>query len=130
MGINYLWDTNIAIYYLQQQLPPKGESFIDTILNESFPVISFITELELLCWKSATEKDIVLLRNFVQDSLVIDIDASIKARVVEIRKSLRVKLPDAIIAATALAHNLTLLTRNLKDFAGVRDFQVLNPMDF
>lgn len=64
MGINYLWDTNIAIYYLQQQLPAKGEAFIDNILIDSFPVISFISELELLCWKTANERDTLMLMDF------------------------------------------------------------------
>lgn len=129
MGINYLWDTNIAIYYLQQQLPAKGEAFIDSILTDSFPVISFITELELLCWKTVSENDIILLKDFIQDSLVIEIDTSIKSLAVDIRKSLKIKLPDAIIAATAEEHNLTLLTRNIKDFSGIKNLEVLNPFD-
>lgn len=35
MGISYLWDTNIVIYYLQQQLPESAEKFIDNILSHS-----------------------------------------------------------------------------------------------
>jgi hypothetical protein len=33
MGIKHLWDTNTAIYYLQQQFPPGAEAFIDNILK-------------------------------------------------------------------------------------------------
>jgi hypothetical protein len=47
--MKYLWDTNIAIYYLQQQFPPQAEQFIDQLLLKSRPVISAITEIELLC---------------------------------------------------------------------------------
>jgi len=58
MGIKYIWDTNTAIYYLQQQFPTTAEKFIDDSLKEAQPCISAITEIELLCWKTATEKDL------------------------------------------------------------------------
>lgn len=56
MGIKYLWDTNTAIYYLQQQFPPGAEKFIDDLLMDEQPVISAITEIELLCWKTAPKR--------------------------------------------------------------------------
>lgn len=55
MGIKYLWDTNTAIYYLQKQFPPSAEKFMDSILKEFQPAISAITEIELLCWKTASD---------------------------------------------------------------------------
>jgi hypothetical protein len=39
MGIKYLWDTNTAIYYLQQQFSPRGEKFIDDLLKDQSPII-------------------------------------------------------------------------------------------
>jgi hypothetical protein len=39
MGIKYLWDTNMAIYYLQQQFPPQAEKYIDETLNDFGPAI-------------------------------------------------------------------------------------------
>ena len=71
MGIKYLWDTNTAIYYLQQQFPPRAEMYIDDLLKDEPPVISVITEIELLCWKSTNEKDLEVLQSFINDSLVI-----------------------------------------------------------
>ena len=56
MGIKHLWDTNTAIYYLQQQFPFDGEKFIDDLLKNEQPVISAITEIELLCWKTTSER--------------------------------------------------------------------------
>lgn len=52
MGMKYLWDTNIVIYYLQQQFPKNTETFIDNLIKEQRPIISAITEIELLCWKT------------------------------------------------------------------------------
>ena len=50
MGINYLWDTNTIIYYLQQQFSTNAERYIDNLLKMERPAISAITEIELLCW--------------------------------------------------------------------------------
>ena len=78
MGINYLWDTNTAIYYLQQQFPPLAEKFIDEQLKNGPPFLSAITEIELLCWKTANEQDMEVLKGFIDDSLII-----YKRRIVE-----------------------------------------------
>jgi predicted nucleic acid-binding protein len=63
MGIKYLWDTNIVVYYLQLQFPPEAEKLVDKLLAEGPPAISAITEIELLCWKNATEKDVEVLHS-------------------------------------------------------------------
>jgi len=61
MRIRYIWDTNTVIYYLQQQFPLVAQKFINKIIEESQPAISVITEIELLCWKAATKKDLEIL---------------------------------------------------------------------
>ncbi len=88
MALNYLWDTNIAIYYLQQLFPPNAEKLMDAILQSDIPAISAITEIELLCWKTATEKDEEVLHNFINDSVVIELDQGIKLKTAELRSSL------------------------------------------
>ena len=129
MGMKHLWDTNTAIYYLQQQFPPLAEKFIDDLLIEEQPCISAITEIELLCWKTATEKDIEVLHNFIKDALIIELERPIKLKTADMRKQHRLKLPDAIIAATALVYDLTLITRNTKDFDGISGLAIVNPWD-
>lgn len=47
---------------------------------------------------------------------VLPLDAGIAERAVAIRKARRIRLPDAIIRATAQAHSLLLVSRNIKDF--------------
>ena len=125
--MKYLWDTNIAIYYLQQQFSPKAEKFIDDILKETQPALSVITEIELLSWKTEVEKDIEVVRNFLADSSIIDLDQAIKIKTAEYRKTIGIKLPDAIIAATAFYSGLTLLTRNHRDFAKCEGLEIINP---
>lgn len=80
-----------------------------------------------MCWKTATEKDLIVLNNFINDALVIELEQTIKFKTVEIRKARRIKLPDAIIAATAVVYNLTLLSRNLSDFASINGLKIINP---
>lgn len=127
MGVKYLWDTNTAIYYLQQQFPSSAEQFIDSTLSDSSPSISAITEIELLCWKTASEKDLEVLHNFINDNLVFELEKDIKLKTADIRKAHKIKLPDAIIAATALIHDLTLLTRNVNDFKNIDGINLINP---
>ena len=129
MGIKYLWDTNTAIYYLQQQFSISAEKYIDDLLKEESPIISAITEIELLCWKTATEKDVEIINGFIHDSLVIELDQAIKFKTAVIRKAYRIKLPDAIIAATAQVYGLTLLTRNIEDFKNITDLNLVNPWE-
>ncbi len=127
MGITHLWDTNVAIYYLQQQFPPNAEVFIDSVIQESTPAISAITEIELLSWKSATTKDIVTLQNFISDSWIFELDQPVKAMAAEIRRKHAIKLADAVIAATALVFDLKLLTRNIEDFNKIDKLEIINP---
>lgn len=106
MGINYLWDTNIAIYYLQNQFSSGAEKFIDSIILKSIPSISVITEIELLSWKSSSKKDTLIIKQFISDSNVFELDQEIKKICADIRKEYGLKLPDAIIAATSIFNNL------------------------
>lgn len=128
MGVKYLWDTNTVIYYLQQQFSLPAEKFVDSLITEAQPCISVITEIELLCWKAATDADLIVLHSFINDSLVIELEQAIKLRTAELRKQYaRIKLPDAIIAATALVYGLTLVTRNAKDFESVTGLATVDP---
>ena len=129
MGIKYLWDTNTAIYYLQKQFPSHAENFIDGTIANHQPVLSAITEIELLCWKHSTVEDDRMLAYFINDCLIIELEQSIKYKTAEIRKKHRIKLPDAIIAASAIVYNLKLISRNVNDFIDIAELQVVNPWD-
>lgn len=127
MGVKYLWDTNTDIYYLQQLFPPAAETFIDKSIEDALPCISAITEIELLCWTSATEKDLEVIHSFISDAMVIELERPIKLKTADIRKRHKIKLPDAIIAATALVYDLTLITRNTNDFKNITGLLLIDP---
>jgi len=106
MGLNYLCDTNTIIYFLQRQFSEAAELYIDELFKREQPVMSTITEIELLSWKSVSETDDEIIKKFIGDSKVIELEPAIKTKASEIRKKTGIKLPDAIIAATALVYIL------------------------
>ena len=100
---------------------------MDDLVKDEQPVISAIKEIELLCWKTATEKDVEVLQNFINHALVIELEQPIKLKTADIRKAHKIKLPDAIINATALVYGLTLLSRNVSDFRNSTGVKIINP---
>jgi len=61
--------------------------------------------------------------------VVINLDSNIVEEVIKIKQSKKIKLPDAIIAATAIQNNLQLLTANVSDFKGIsKKLIITNPI--
>ncbi|HPR61236.1 MAG TPA: type II toxin-antitoxin system VapC family toxin, partial [Prolixibacteraceae bacterium] len=115
MGTRYLIDTCAVIKYLQNSFPEKGLIFLDSILDKECQ-ISFITQIELLAWRNNNESSLAIYKQFIKGSKILYINDIVINEAIEIRKKTKVKLPDAIIAATALCYNLTLISDNDKDF--------------
>jgi predicted nucleic acid-binding protein len=59
--------------------------------------------------------------------VILGINQDVITQCVSLRKSKKIKTPDAIIAATALAYGYTLITNNEKDFANIKGLKVVNP---
>jgi predicted nucleic acid-binding protein len=122
---HYLIDTNVVSDYLSASFPATGMDLMDNAID-ALPNISIITQIELLCWNT-DEATTEIVNNFIGDSVVLDISPDVIAHCVALRKGKKIKTPDAIIAATALAYGYTLLTANEKDFASVKGLKILNP---
>ena len=129
MEINYLWDTNTAIYFLQDQFPKQAAEFIDRILVDEQPAISVISEMELLCWDSTDFNDWKILNGFIRNAVIIDLEQEVKHMAISIRRVYKTKLPDAIIAATAIAYKSTLITHNQTDFKKIKDLTLIDPFE-
>lgn len=123
MGKEYLIDTNAVIDYLDNKLPAKANAFIEG----NRPNISVITRIELPAWPGADERQLQILKEFVDQSDIFNLQEDIILHTINIRKSLKPKLPDAIIAATAIVNDLTIVTRNTKDFEKIEGLKVINP---
>jgi hypothetical protein len=124
---HFLIDSNVVIDFLAGRLPQNGMTFMNGVVN-SIPVISVITKIEVLGFTAPAEH-YKLLQDFVGASIVLDITDEIANRTIELRKSMRIKTPDAIIAATALELNLTLITRNVSDFRSIKQLQIIDLWD-
>lgn len=104
-----LFDTNILIDHLN-----GVEAAAEELGRYDTKAISAITWMEVMAGASAGEDAVI--RNWLGTFRLIPIDDAVAARAVQIRRSRRIKLPDAIIMATAHVHSLLLVTRNTKDF--------------
>jgi predicted nucleic acid-binding protein len=87
---------------------------MDAVMDAG-PKLSVITQIELLCWKTEATKE-QQVKDFISNSEVFDIIPDVILHCVEIRRNKKIKTPDAIIAATALALGYTLISNNDKDF--------------
>jgi predicted nucleic acid-binding protein len=78
--------------------------------------VSIITEIELLSYPNLTLSDEQQIQHFLTQLQILNLTESIKKTAIDLRKQNRLKLPDAIIAATALDLDAILLTNDLKLF--------------
>lgn len=117
-SMNYLLDTNFVINYFKGIFKGDTRKFADSVINDT-TFISVITRMELLSWKSLNAKDEEVIKEFISDSTVFSLEENIINTTILLRKANKIKLPDAIIAATALEQGMQLLTHNLKDFTNI-----------
>ncbi|MBC6108877.1 type II toxin-antitoxin system VapC family toxin [Pedobacter fastidiosus] len=127
MGKGFLIDTNVIIGYLDGKIENNGMLFMHPIID-SVPNISVINKIEVLRFNQSNETYKTLI-DFVQSSNIFSLTDDIVEITIAICKLNKIKLPDAIIAATAVVHNLTLITRNTADFNKIETLEILNPWD-
>ncbi len=104
-----LFDTNILIDYLMG----VGEAKIELEQYQN-PQISIITKMEILV--GAEDDTEELIRSFLNNFTVVALSEEIAEIAVTIRKNHKIKIPDAIIWASAKCNNSLLITRDIKDF--------------
>ena len=115
-GIKYLADTNAIIYLL------AGNACMKPYLHERLAV-SVITFMELLSFPGLTAEEEKSIRKFLSLCEILQIDELIREETIRIRRKHKVKLPDAIIGATAMTQELTLITADT-GFLRIEDLQV------
>ena len=96
--VKYLIDTNTAIDYLDNKLPENTSD----LLEMAGISLSVIVRMELLSWKKATMQHLQVLHQFINSCKVYNLDESVILKAIELRKNYPIKLPDAIIASTAI----------------------------
>ncbi len=111
-GLNALFDNNILVDYLNGISAAKAE--VDLYDDKA---ISIITWMEMQI--GTDEADQMSVDRFLSKFTLLTLDAKVSAKAVALRRKRRIKLPDAIIWATALAESRLLVTRNVKDFPAI-----------
>jgi predicted nucleic acid-binding protein len=119
-----LLDSNIIIYLRDPRLSEKiAAQLPDERLHTCNVIIA-----EVLGHRGLDKADSHSFENLFKAMKNHSFDESVLKHVVALRKTATIELPDAIIAATALANNLTLWTHNTKDFKKVPGLQLFDPL--
>ncbi|MEZ0609211.1 type II toxin-antitoxin system VapC family toxin [Fibrella sp. WM1] len=124
-GNRLLLDSNIVIYLSKKSLLVSDFSFPNDEL-----LVSLITYMEVVGYPFVDANEEAFTKSLFSLLAPLPITQAIAERVVGYRKIRKIKLPDAIILATAREHGCQLITRNVSDFAGLDDqVSILNPFD-
>ena len=106
-GIKIVFDTCAVIKLL------KGDYELSSLgidVNEVCPYISVITRMELTAKADIKSEEEMVICNFITDVTVFPLDDSVERKAIEIRRATKLKLPDCIIAATAIVLDAVLIT--------------------
>jgi len=125
MGSGYLLDSNVIIGYLAGKIPVSGMETVSTIVDQ-IPNISVISQIEVLRFNDTSENE-TILKTFIDKSVIHPLSSPVVQCTIKLCKQSKIKLPDAIIAATALLGNMILVTRNTTDFKDISGLDLLNP---
>lgn len=65
----------------------------------------------------------------IDSNVILPLSEAVLDQAVKLRQLRKITLGDALVAATALVHSLTLVTRNTKDFEWIPNLSLLNPLE-
>ena len=115
-GIDFVADTNALIYLL------NGNSCMLPFLNKSL-AFSVISEMELLSFSGITEEEENNIKALLNECEEISLLKDVKEKAIELRRKYKTKLPDAIVAASAIVNNLPLITAD-KGFNQIQELKL------
>ena len=111
MEQRYLIDTNVIIDNFGNKLPENAKTLLYSIeLN-----ISAINKIEILGWLHATKEQLQPLYDFMEIVEIMPITDAVIEKTIAIRQTKKINLGDALIATTALVHDLVLITSALSN---------------
>ncbi len=123
--MKYLIDSNIFIYAAAGE--KQAIRVLDQVNIGDWNGYSAITRLEVLGYSRFAEDEEKKLLDMLACFNEYDVSSSIITEAIILRKIAAIRVPDAIIAATARIHGATLVTRNADDFNGISGLGILNP---
>lgn len=124
--MTYLIDTNTIIDYLNASFPETGKIFLNAVVDSN-STLSIITKMETLGYNFKSKNEQIIMETFIKGSNVLNINNEIVNQTILLRKSNKIKLPDAIIASTALVYDLIIISHNAYDFKNIIGLQLIDP---
>jgi toxin FitB len=125
MPITALFDSSAVILYFNDALSVPALAVMEQAIEQDTGAISVVTRAEVLAWPQHTaqslQEAIMGMASFAQ----LSVDAATADEAARIRRECHLKLPDALIAATAMLHGVPVVTANARDFERVGLLQVV-----
>jgi predicted nucleic acid-binding protein len=114
-GKDIIIDTNILLYYL------NGDVNVRQFIDDYNPIISFITELEILSAPELTQNEKLFISDLLKDVTIISYDDKHKENIIKLRAKRKLKLPDSIIVSLAITLGLPIVSadKGLKNIDGL-----------
>ena len=119
-----LIDSNIIIYSGANE-----NSWLRELFYESNSFFSSISKIEVLGFHQITGEQVTYFLEIFKLLKVLPVDSGVIDKAISLRQQKKLTLGDSIIAATALLHNLTLITRNVDDFSHISTLNIENPFN-
>ena len=118
---DYLIDTNVLIYHTAGS--EATSDFIRYMIARQAFNVSVLTKIEFLGWNKHTPEGFGKCRQLIELANIFHIDDDTAEKAIELKRRAKIKLADAVIAATALLNNFKLVTRNVDDYKSVTELQ-------
>ena len=119
-----LLDSNIVIYTSKEG---HGD-LLQLIYGLPQASVSIVSYIEALGYHRLVESELQTLEDIFRRCRILPLTDNIADRAISLRRQRRMGLGDAIIAATAVTHNLTLVTHNTEDFRWINGLGLLDPL--
>ena len=116
-------DTNVLISWYKH-----GLSLNDHDLSMINPVFSVITQIESVGYWKISSQEKGFMEAILETGTIIPLEGQVLKYTIRLRQQTKIKTPDAIIAATALAQDCELWTANIDDFKQVEGLKIFNPL--
>ncbi len=121
--IMMLLDSNIIIYAAQPQ-----HRALRRFIATNTPAVSAVSQVEVMGYYKITERELRYFGLFFAAAPVLNVSEAVIHKATELRQQKKMTLGDALIAATALVHQVTLVTHNTKDFVWISASTVRDPI--
>ena len=104
-----------------------GGDWLDSWTNHPDAAIASVTRIEALGFAGISPEEETAILDFINSSPIYALDDEVIEQAIQLRQQKKMKLGDAIIAATALAYKIPLVTRNVDDCKNIVGLDLINP---